>query len=309
MASDRTLTPSAQLERRLEERLRIALDAMPVAVSWARLEDMRIEFTNRKFTELFGYTIEDVPSIPRWLERAYADDADRKRAARAWTRTGRTDAQGRREIEPFEVEVRCKDGSLRSILHGGVVLPEAGWALATFVDITDRKGLEAALRRQSREDALTGLANRRAFDETLARHLARAEREESRLALLLVDLDGFKLVNDTHGHDAGDALLAEVGRRLATCVRPSDVVARIGGDEFAVALPRLESPGTAERIAERIRLALREGVPHRGGTLRVGTSLGLASFPDDARDAGELVRAADRALYRAKAAGRGRWSR
>lgn len=296
------------IERRFDERLRIALEAMPVAVSWARIGDLRIEFTNRKFTELFGYQTEDLPTIAHWFERAYTTPEDRERVTHAWRMAteGRTQPEG--ELEPIEVDVLCGDGTVRSVIHGGVVLPDAGWLLATFVDISARKREETVLRRQSREDALTRLPNRRALDETLDRLLARAGRDGRPLIMLSIDLDGFKQVNDHHGHDVGDAVLCEAARRLEVCLRPTDFVARLGGDEFVALVFGLQTDEVAETMGARILEALHEPITVDATTLRIGASVGIATATGDV-DASALLQNADRALYRAKAGGRGRVSR
>jgi diguanylate cyclase (GGDEF)-like protein len=154
----------------------------------------------------------------------------------------------------------------------------------------ERRG--AVLAALSRTDALTGALNRRGFDERFAAELATAEREGTAPALVMLDLDSFKRVNDTQGHAAGDALLVWVVEQLLHGVRPADAVGRPGGDEFAVLLPRTACP-EAMVIAERLREAIGE---------RIATSFGLACAPEDGRDREALYRVADAALYRAKAA-------
>ena len=153
-------------------------------------------------------------------------------------------------------------------------------------------------------DALTGLPNRRALDETLLRMLAQAGRNFDPLSAILLDLDHFKLINDTHGHDRGDEVLAAFAARLREVLRSSDFAGRSGGEEFVLFLPATDRTG-AVRLAEKIRAGMRElSVP---GVDRVVTaSFGIACFPDDAVDAPSLMRCADRALYAAKRAGRDR---
>jgi len=183
-------------------------------------------------------------------------------------------------------------------------------------DISDRRETELRIHRLAFYDPLTGLANRRAFEEELARVLAKARSERSLVALFYVDLDRFKRVNDTAGHAVGDALLRAAAERLVACVRQDDVVARvegaddlravsrIGGDEFTVLVPGLASPEAADGIARRILDAFEEPFCVAGTELHVSTSIGIALFPIDARNADSLQQQADTALYTAKQAGR-----
>jgi len=167
--------------------------------------------------------------------------------------------------------------------------------------------LRDRLRDQSIRDPLTGLFNRRYLEETLTRELNRAERKSSPLGVLVVDIDHFKRLNDTHGHDAGDAALAEVGRLLARSFRSSDITCRYGGEEFVVVLPEAARDFTIAR-AESLRQAVKElraasqGRPAQA----ISVSIGVAHFPDDGRTPEALIRAADVALYAAKAQGRDR---
>ncbi|GIW05477.1 MAG: hypothetical protein KatS3mg060_0282 [Dehalococcoidia bacterium] len=176
-----------------------------------------------------------------------------------------------------------------------------GW-LIVLRDVTDRKALERQLRYQAFHDALTGLVNRRMFVDRLGQALDSDQAE--RQAVLFVDLDGFKQVNDTLGHHAGDELLKAVARRLVGCTRSEDVVARYGGDEFAVLLAPVERESDVRRVADRILLALSEAFSIDGDTVHIGCSVGYVfgfagARPDD------LLRRADLALYAAKAAGKG----
>lgn len=165
----------------------------------------------------------------------------------------------------------------------------------------------AAQRRMATTDGLTGLRTRRFFDEHLARYVATARRGGNRLGMLLLDVDHFNKINDRYGHDGGDDVLREVGRRLSVAVRPSDLVARHGGERFAVLLPGVD-PGDLERLGERVR-ALLAATPvtiESGQQVRVTISVGAGSLPDHAATGPELVTAADRALHAAKHAGRNR---
>ena len=171
-------------------------------------------------------------------------------------------------------------------------------------DVTERMRLEQELTRQAFHDGLTGLANRALFRDRLDQALARSLRTKEPLAVLLLDLDGFKQVNDTLGHDAGDKLLRAVAERFDGVVRPSDTLARLGGDEFALLIdPATESE--AEDVARRLNEAVGEPLVLAGRELSVGASIGIVAHPGGHADGDDLIRHADIAMYAAKDAGRG----
>ena len=182
--------------------------------------------------------------------------------------------------------------------HGGIS------RIAVFArDITERKKNAEIIYHQANFDALTDLPNRTMFHGRFARALQRARRSRSLVALLFVDLDGFKGVNDTLGHGAGDLLLQEAALRLTSCVREVDTVARIGGDEFTIVLPDLGSVNAAERVARLVLSRLAEPFILKGADVSISGSIGITFFPDDAEDVESLLRNADSAMYRAKDAG------
>lgn len=176
--------------------------------------------------------------------------------------------------------------------------------MALFSDITQRKQAEEKLLHQASYDALTGLPNRSLFHDRLDQSMHTAHRNRAELALLFIDLDRFKWVNDTLGHAAGDELLVEAARRLRRCVRESDTVARLGGDEFTVILNGISGSKDVERVAEAILEALSSPFVLEGRDIFISASIGIGLYPRDAREAGELIRHADNAMYHAKAAGR-----
>ena len=220
------------------------------------------------------------------------------------------------ERRPFELTYRIgtADGEERLVWERGTgVFSSEGEleALEGFVtDITERKRAEERLAHQAHYDPVTGLANRTLFMERLARALARRRRPTG-VAVLFLDLDGFKVVNDSLGHGAGDALLGAVAGRLAGCLRAGDTPARFGGDEFTILLEDVPDPSAAIDIAERVIDALREPFAVGRREIFVMASIGIADRrPDGARARPEdLVREADTALYQAKAAGKGRVAR
>lgn len=210
--------------------------------------------------------------------------------------------EGRHSGEPREEQLN--DGRWiysreHSIKHGGLV--------SILTDITVIKELQAVYERMASQDTLTGLLSRRFFDDRLEHAIALAKRLGQTLALLYIDLDHFKPVNDNFGHDVGDAVLREIARRLRRAARDSDTVARLGGDEFAVLMESATGRAGAEVLAARIIDSISQPVSAAGHECRVGTSIGIAiaSAQGVARDS--LMKAADDAMYEAKRAGRGRF--
>ncbi len=209
-----------------------------------------------------------------------------------------------------EARLRAADGSDRWFEL--IVRPRRGpdgshlGTQGTLRDVTDRKRLEALLAEQALNDPLTGLPNRRSFDDVVQRLLLQAKRTGELVAVGFVDLDAFKAVNDTHGHQAGDVLLQEVAARLRAAVREGDVVARLGGDEFTLALRELQDEHHARTVAERIAAAFATPFDLGSTTVEARASVGVALFPVHGEDPEALLRAADRAMYRAKGARGGR---
>lgn len=176
--------------------------------------------------------------------------------------------------------------------------------LAVFHDITRRKEDEDLLRFKAHHDALTELPNRDLFKDRLQASINRARRYHRHFALLLIDLDRFKEVNDSLGHTAGDELLVEAARRLVSCVRETDTVARLGGDEFAIVLSEMNADDEAEQIAQRAVALLNEPYYLDAGTAQISGCIGIAVYPAHGRDIDQLLRNADQAMYQAKAGGR-----
>lgn len=180
-------------------------------------------------------------------------------------------------------------------------------SVAAFHDITEHKLAMDRIQYLAHYDALTGLANRRLVQDRLEQALVRAKRNHQALAVLFLDLDRFKQINDTLGHDQGDELLKAVAARLTGSVRQEDTVSRLGGDEFVVVLPEIAHAGDAEIVAQKIVAAIRLPVVLAGGELHVTTSIGLAVYPQDGEAVTSLMKSADIALYRAKEGGRNRY--
>jgi hypothetical protein len=171
-------------------------------------------------------------------------------------------------------------------------------------DITEKKDFEEHLRHMAQYDALTKLPNRALFSDRLQQTFTTARRTREHFGLMFIDLDKFKPVNDTYGHEAGDLLLKDAANRMQGCVRESDTVARIGGDEFVVLLASLKHDQDAHEVGEKIRHALNQPFKISGNTLNISSSIGIAIYPAHGDDEKELVKHADLAMYYAKENGR-----
>jgi len=171
-------------------------------------------------------------------------------------------------------------------------------------DITERKDIEENMQHMAQYDALTHLPNRALFNDRLKQAIAAAQRNKVRLALMFIDLDKFKPVNDTYGHGVGDLLLKDVALRIQDCLRDSDTAARIGGDEFVILLPAIETEQDASKVGEKILHALNRPFELAGHTLKIGSSIGVAVYPQHGKDEKLLVKSADIAMYHAKKNGR-----
>lgn len=215
---------------------------------------------------------------------------------------GRTETASASQVSDAVVEL----SNDRYVAVAHRPLPGGGW-VSTHEDITHRKRAEAQIAYMALHDAMTGLPNRIMLQEELARAAARWLRHSEKSALLFLDLDGFKAVNDTHGHMAGDELLKQVAKRLRSCVRETEFVARLGGDEFAILQSKVEQPSFASGLAARVIEALAHPFMLGDVQVSVGASVGIAVAPQDGPDADLLLRNADLALYRAKADGKGRF--
>jgi diguanylate cyclase (GGDEF)-like protein/PAS domain S-box-containing protein len=215
-------------------------------------------------------------------------------------------------VQTYEASVESADGMRRDVIFNKATFCKSDGSLGGLVgvitDITDRKQTEALIWMQANYDALTGLPNRRLLNDRLAELMKKAQRDHDSVAVLFIDLDRFKEVNDTLGHEAGDRLLVEAARRVVGCVRGSDTVARQGGDEFTVLLPGLAERAPIERIAEDILQALHQPFQLGADVAYVSASIGITLFPKDAETPANILKNADQAMYDAKDEGRNRFS-
>jgi diguanylate cyclase (GGDEF)-like protein/PAS domain S-box-containing protein len=264
-------------------------------------EQANIQRVNRAFTQLFGYAANEVVGQNPRLLKSGRQEADFYQAM--WSELAKNHSwQG----EIWNVR---KDGvEFPCWLCITAVCDEAGAVthyVATHTDITLRKVAEDEVKLLAFFDPLTNLPNRRLLSDRLHQAMTKAKRELGHMALIFIDLDKFKPVNDQHGHSAGDQLLQAVAHRLTACVRESDTVARVGGDEFVVLLTRINQAQDALQVAEKMQTALR--TPFHlptGQSLHISSSVGIALYPEHGLDEATLSQHADVAMYAAKAAGR-----
>jgi diguanylate cyclase (GGDEF)-like protein/PAS domain S-box-containing protein len=225
----------------------------------------------------------------------------------AWTELRRTMEQ-REPFRDFEYLMTDRRGRRRHVSVSGGPLFSAEGLFAGYRgvsrDITERKQAEERIQYLATHDSLTGLPNRAMFGELLSHVLQVARRNQRRFAVVFIDLDRFKFINDTLGHEAGDELLREVARRLKTSLRGSDIVARLGGDEFVMLLQDLRGPEQAGRVARKVLSAVIKPMQLCGQECRVTASLGIAVYPGDADDEAALLAHADVAMYHAKEEGK-----
>ncbi len=252
----------------------------------------RIRFTNPRFSRVFGYLPEEMN------ERPIADlTADIAPDALPWPLDS-----------PHQQAFQRKDGSIfPGEPHSGPVLSRKERALGhihLIRDISQLKQDQAEITRLAMTDPLTGLANRRKFNEGLGAMLNIASRQQYRLALVAIDLDHFKVVNDRHGHEIGDQLLVQVAAQLRHTFRVSDLIARLGGDEFAVVMIDPEDRHALERPLQRLIERFNDRIVLGNVTVQIGVSFGIALYPDDSLQPEQLMRLADKALYAAKHCGR-----
>jgi diguanylate cyclase (GGDEF)-like protein/PAS domain S-box-containing protein len=420
------ITERKQMEEELRERqkeLQTLMDASPIAISWADFQG-NIQYINRKHHELFGYALEEIPTIAEWQRRADQDQVQREEF-NLWLNEIMEAHKHGTLLPPRGMTVTCKDGSSRYVtvegtvvfnrtlviynditerkqmeenlreseerfrllvehskdafvLHDfdgkiidvnqhacdslgytreellglsvqdidqnviagkhkekwnqmilgepinlegihrrkdGTTFPveirlgvlESGGRrlmLGLVRDITERVRVEETIRKMAYHDALTGLPNRVLFVDRLNRAMAQVHRKQKKLAVMLLDLDHFKDINDTLGHTVGDQLLSSVGKRLTGLLRKEDTVSRMGGDEFFLLLPEVDWVQDAATIAQKVLKAIQEPFVLDVHEINITTSIGIAMYPDEGADVKTLLKNADVALYQAKEKGR-----
>lgn len=291
--TDLRLAESEQLHRELAEQIRDVLFRTDAAG--------RVTYLNPAWERLTGRDVRACLGR-HWVELVEADPGDDLRA-----RIERLLAEGDEPVMHSErVRLTDRDGEPRTlVVRAGVHHNPAGaveGAVGIMVDVSEQERLEAKVRHLALHDSLTGLANRVLLSSRFEQAAELARRLHHRMALLYLDLDGFKPVNDNHGHEVGDRVLCAVADRLQNGVRQSDTVARVGGDEFVVLLGQVLSVDDARVVAVKIQDLLAEPLEIGELRFRVGASVGISVYPDHGASLDELLRGADRAMYRVKCA-------
>ncbi|SCA56495.1 putative Diguanylate cyclase [Candidatus Terasakiella magnetica] len=280
-----------------EERLRRILGTSPISIGISDVKTFKILFANKRLAEMFHLTRNDVIGFDT---RKFYSNAKYHRQHWVETRRGKT-------LDNVEIECLRSDGTpfwaqitTRQIEYGGreAIL---WWAF----DITDHKKSREALAHLAHHDSLTGLANRRLFDEHLRNAIALAKRNEAPGVLFYFDLDGFKPVNDQHGHTFGDWVLHQVGLRLRTVLRDTDIGARLGGDEFGVIAHGMDDIRAIEAVVHKMQEAISQPYVQEDKVAHIGLSIGVVRFFGTEDDTRKIVMLADSAMYKAKQAGKG----
>jgi diguanylate cyclase (GGDEF)-like protein/hemerythrin-like metal-binding protein/PAS domain S-box-containing protein len=295
------------LQMEAEKRFRMVFEYTALPMVRNSLAGEFIE-VNDAWCNMFGYSREDVARQHlTWQQITHPDDIEADAAQVKKMLAG--------EIAHFKLDKRYlhKDGKvLWGAVQVSLVRDEKGapdYMISAIQDITESKRTEQQVSFMAYHDKLTGLPNRALFFDRLSQAMSQARRGRKHVALLFLDLDGFKPINDIYGHEAGDAVLKMVAQRLLACVRAVDTVARLGGDEFAVITGDLDNPAEVERIAEQILQAFAQQMAlPEGEECRVGVSIGISIYPDNGDEMDSLLAAADEAMYESKRKGKNTYS-
>jgi diguanylate cyclase (GGDEF)-like protein/PAS domain S-box-containing protein len=281
--------------RESEIRYRLLFEQNAAGVVVSRLDGVIVD-CNHTFAEMLGFRRGELTG--RSMSALYANASEAEELTMLLRSVG--------TLNSVEVELRRVDNRVMWVLSNLVLVGDAisGVVHATVVDISDRKRAEEQIEFHAYHDVLTHLPNRKLFTDRLRHSLTRAKRNNCSVAVMFIDVDHFKNINDTLGHTAGDELLLEMARRLRECVRDDDTVARLGGDEFTIILSELRHPEDAMGVAQKILAAVQEPLSLGGTPIVVSASIGIALYPEDGLDPESLLRNADSAMYRAKEEGR-----
>ena len=271
-----------------DKRLQIYNDTVPAGILILRIDDGTVLYTNNTFNEIFG--VEECGLMGSAWERFFVDADDRQKLMVKFVEE--------EVVRGMELQLRRFDGSVvwGQVSLSDIPIDEEDLLLFSFVDITALKEAEEEIRRLANHDPLTKLPNLRLFKHLSSNVLSRSRRKKFESAIMFIDLDNFKNVNDTLGHEAGDMVLKEVAKRLLESVREADTVARIGGDEFVVILEDINLTN-AKVVSQRIITELSKTICTVEGKTQIGASVGVSFFPQNGDSPAALIKAADKAMY------------
>jgi diguanylate cyclase (GGDEF)-like protein/PAS domain S-box-containing protein len=296
---------AAETIRKGEMRFRTMFEEAPMGIALINTRSGEFKDINPRYADITGRSFEQIKSA-HWTDMMHPDDIADEVLQMARLNQGETAAfkSSRRLLRP--------DGSLVwvdvSVTKVETADADQPHHLCMIEDVTEKKKSEAVIWQQANFDPLTQLPNRRMFHDRLENDIIKSRRDGQRIAILFIDLDHFKEINDTLGHHQGDVMLVDAARRIRSCVRESDTVARLGGDEFTVILSDLSQVAPVDTIAQKILAVLQAPFALGEEQAFVTASIGITLYPDDAHDVDDLLKHADQAMYAAKGMGRNRFS-
>lgn len=282
--------------------LQSVINAIPAPVFFKDSDGIYLG-CNQAFTEFVGKTFDEI------IGKGVFELWDKELAQKYYDADNALMKEGGKQS--YEAHVTYADGSIHDVMfHKANFFAKSEnlqGLVGVMLDITARKQSEEELIKLASTDPLTGLYNRHYLYDVLESSCKRSKRHGNGIAVLFLDLDGFKAVNDSHGHTIGDGFLTRVAELLLICVRESDTVARFGGDEFVIVLQDIERPVQYEKPAQKIIDCIQQPMVIDGKEITSGVSIGIATYPINGTNTQDLLRNADRALYKAKAKGKGQY--
>ncbi|MDP3610176.1 MAG: diguanylate cyclase [Methylophilus sp.] len=264
-------------------------------------------FFSKRWKSMLGYEVDDIPNTYQaFASLIHKDDIPNI------TKKLNDYLAGKTSEFKSEIRLLCKDNSYKWILSRGMVVEFDPGGLpkrmaGTHTDISSRKQTEEVIWRQANFDLLTGLPNRRMFFDRLKEEIKKATRARSKFALMFIDLDGFKEVNDKYGHKTGDNLLIQVVKRVSQCIRACDTFSRLGGDEFTIILTELNSVEDIDFVATKVLGVINQPFQLGVNKVMISASIGVSIFPEHTKESDALISLADAAMYTAKTQGKNRW--
>ncbi len=289
------------------DKFRQLIEHSPIAYMLTN-ENRQITYVNKAFTDTFGYTLDDIASRDVWSEKAFPQKDYRDQVINEWHNYLVKFRSSKEIPDSIEFKITAKDGTKRTALVSLAAdyNDQSDYPVVLY-DITESKEYQQSLELMAHYDVLTGLPNRILLSDRYKQAVAHSSRTQTLLAICFLDLDDFKPVNDTYGHDIGDQLLVTIANSITKQIRDEDTIARIGGDEFVLLLGDLGSIAECEQLINRIHNVLIQPHTIDGHKITISASCGVTLYPNDNADLDTLMRHADQAMYQAKLAGKNRY--